>query len=300
MEMDMDQIEITTNPTGEVVSPELTEEVGETPVIPEAETPEVEVSPEEVADKAELEAAGLTPDTPAAHKWAEMRRDRKEAKRIAEEAQLEAARWRGRAEALAERGQVKEEVTAPPEPDMPPKPQEDAYEDYSAYVEALSEWKADLKLAEFELRLSAKEAEKAKTEQSKQAEAWISTGKTKFPDFDAVVTKSPQEGGPAITMDMASVINSSPVSHELAYHLGKNVTESRRIAGLPPLEMAREMGRIEARLSTAAPVKPRTQTNAPAPIRPISGDGATAAAVELEKLSAGDYIAEMNRREFGK
>ena len=300
MEMDMDQIEVTTNPPGEVVSPELTEEVAGTPVTPEVE-PEVkaELTQEEVEDNAALEAAGLQPDTPAAHKWAEMRRERRDAKKVAEEAQLEAARWRGRAEALAERGQVKDEVAAPPEPDMPDRPQEDAFDDYSSYVEALTDWKADIKLAAFEAKLSAKDADRAKAEQARESEKWFSTGKTKFADFDAVVTRKPEEGGPAITHDMASVINSSSVSHELAYHLGKNVMESRRIAGLPPLEMAREMGRLEAKLTSGTPVKPRTQTNAPAPIKPIEGSGATATATDIEKMSEAEFIAYRNRQEFG-
>jgi len=300
MEMDMDQIEVTTNPPGEEVSPELTEEVAGTPVTPEVE-PEVkaELTQEEVEDKAELDASGLQPDTPAAHKWAEMRRNHRDAKKVAEEAQLEAARWRGRAEALAERGQVKDEVPAQPAPETYPKPTEDAFDDYTAYIEALADWKADIKLAEYDAKQVAKEVERTKGERAKESEKWFSTGKTKFSDFDAVVTKAPEDGGPAITLDMASVINSSQVSHELAYHLGKNVTESRRIAALPPLEMAREMGRLEAKLTSGTTVKPRIQTNAPVPIRPIEGSGATATTTDIEKMNEAEFIAYRNRQEFG-
>jgi hypothetical protein len=99
---------------------------------------------------------------------------------------------------------------------------------------------------------------------------------------------------------MAEVINSSPVSHELAYHLAKNTDESRRIAALPPLAAARELGRLEAKLTSGPTAKPRISTNAPEPIRPIAGDKATAVInKELDEMTTAEFIAEQNRREFG-
>ena len=307
--MEDDQIvtESNFNPAGEEVTPEPAAVVeASEPKEVDAEapaTPADEVEDEHSQEIAEIQAAVDAAETPEAKatqqkrlniKFAEMRRERRDAKRAAEEARIEAAKWQGRAEAMAERGQVKDEDEAPvqPTPDLSGKPKEDAFEDYSEYLEALTDWKVEQKLGKAN-------AERQAEEQRKSGDAWINKGAEKFKDFAEVVTKRPDQGGPAITPAMADAINSSDLSHELAYHLGKNVAESRRIAALPPMAAARELGKLEAKL-TAPTVKPRIQTNAPAPIRPIAGDGATAITVDLEKLSEKDYIAEMNRREFGR
>jgi hypothetical protein len=285
-------------PTGEEITPEAevkTEETPEgTPVVPE------EVSPEEAEEKTAIKDAGLTEGTPAAHEFAKLRREKRDAKRIAEERLLEIERWKGRADALAEMGQKKGEVTAQPEPIIPEKPKEEDFSDYGSFIEALTDWKTDIKIAEVEKKRLASEEIRTKTEAQKARDAWISQGQSKFKDFDAVVAKPYDQGGPAITNTMAEIINDSSFSHELAYHLGKNVEESRRIAALPPLAAARELGKLEAKLTSTSTVKPRIQTNAPAPIKPVSGDGATAEIIDLEKMSEGDYIATMNRKEFGR
>ena len=298
------QVEVieTTDPTGEAVSPEPT--AVEVPV----EAPVASEDDDHSQEIADLQAAVETADTPETKaaqqaklnaKFAEMRRDRRDAKKSAEEAKLEAARWKGRAEALAEIGQKKEEAAVQPAPTPPERPKEEDFADYGAFVEALSDWKTDQKITQMEAKFAEKEAQRAQTESEKARDTWVSQGKTKFKDFDAVVTKSYKDGGPAVTATMAEVINSSEVSHELAYHLGKHPDESRRIAALPSLAQARELGRLEAKLTSSVPLKPKTQTDAPVPIRPIAGEGATAEIIDLEKMSEGEYIAHQNRREFG-
>lgn len=52
-----------------------------------------------------------------------------------------------------------------------------------------------------------------------------------------------------ITPAMAEAIQESDDGPALAYHLGKNPDLAARIAALPPIAAAREMGRLEARLS---------------------------------------------------
>lgn len=302
------QVEVieTTDPTGEAVSPEPTEVKEEVEIAAEVPVaPEQDEHAQEITDLQAAVDAADTPEKKAAQqeklntKFAEMRRERRDAKKSAEEARIEAARWKGRAEALAELGQKKEEVPVQPAPTIIEKPKEEDFTDYGLFVEALTEWKADQKIALLEARYAEREAQRTKSEAEKVRDEWISKGKIKFKDFDAVVTKPYDEGGPAITSTMADFINSSPVMYELAYHLGKNVEESRRIAALAPMATARELVNLESKLASGSPIKPRTQTNAPAPIKPIAGDGATADINDPEKMSEGEYIAYMNKKEFG-
>jgi len=277
-------------PTGEEMTPE--------PVVEAVEGIEAPVvSEEETQEKEAIKAAGLTEDTPAAHEFAKLRREKRDARKSAEEAKLEAARWRGRAEALAERGQKEViEATVQPAPADMPRPQEGDFEDYGAYTEALADWKVEQKFAQ---KIAQYETTRAQTESEKARDAWVSQGVTKFGDFKSIVTLPFEQGGPAINRPMADFINSSPVSHEIAYHLGKNLEESRRIAQMDPMNAARELTKIETRLSGGAPVKPKLQTNAPAPIKPIAGDGATAEVFDLEKATEAEYIAYQNKKEFG-
>ena len=63
---------------------------------------------------------------------------------------------------------------------------------------------------------------------------------------------------------MAETIQSSDVGPELAYYLGSNPKEADRISRMSPLSQAKEIGKIEAKLVSAPPV--RKTTSAPAPI----------------------------------
>lgn len=64
-------------------------------------------------------------------------------------------------------------------------------------------------------------------------------------DYDEVV-RNPRL---PITQAMADVIQESEDGPALAYHLGKNPEIAEKIAMLPPIAAARELGKIEARLA---------------------------------------------------
>ena len=88
--------------------------------------------------------------------------------------------------------------------------------------------------------------------------------RTKYDDFEQVAynPKLP------ITDVMAETIRASDVGPDVAYYLGANPKEADRISRLPPFLQAKELGKIEVRLTDNPPVK-RT-TSAPAPITPVT------------------------------
>lgn len=90
----------------------------------------------------------------------------------------------------------------------------------------------------------------------------LAAARERIADFDAVALN------PALPVSraMAATIARSERGAEIAYHLGLNPDLAARIAGLGPLDAARELGRIEAQL-TAAPK--RAVTAAPPPLRPL-------------------------------
>lgn len=88
-------------------------------------------------------------------------------------------------------------------------------------------------------------------------------GAEKYNDFEDVV------GDPdlPITATMAEVLVESDLGEDLAYYLGKNPKEAARIAALSPLGVARELGKLEAKLPT---LKLAT-SKAPAPVSTVRG-----------------------------
>lgn len=79
---------------------------------------------------------------------------------------------------------------------------------------------------------------------------------------------------------------------ELGYYLVANQKEARRIARLSPLQQARELTRLEDRL-TAAPQQQKKPSSAPAPVTPVGG-GKTQA---TEPSESDDMATWMKKRQ---
>lgn len=125
------------------------------------------------------------------------------------------------------------------------------------------------------------------TEALEEVQASFADSASKYADFNEVVTAPDVP----ITPEMVKALAETDDPAALAYYLGKNKEEAARIAGLKPLAIAREFGRIEAKL-TQQPRKSVTQ--APDPITPVSGsDGSEP---DLKDLSFSEYEAAMNKR----
>lgn len=87
--------------------------------------------------------------------------------------------------------------------------------------------------------------------------------------------------------------------HKVLYHFGTHPDEAAQILSLPPLQLARAIGALEARLaSKPAPV---TTSNAPAPITPIGeGSGDATGSKPSEKDDIGTWIAKRREQLYGK
>jgi len=107
------------------------------------------------------------------------------------------------------------------------------------------------------------------------------------PDYDQVV------GNPNLSISpvMADAIKESDNGAAVAYFLGKNPTEAARIASLSLVAQAREIGRLEAKVTVPTP---RT-TQAPPPVKTASG-GTGTAAFDAENSSPKEFEAEFMRR----
>jgi hypothetical protein len=91
-------------------------------------------------------------------------------------------------------------------------------------------------------------------------------GKSEFPDFDASVANLQMVGLPR---EVLVFTTTSDAGAKLLHHLGKDLDEAARIAALPSVLMARELTKLELKLSQ--PKEPKPVSKAPAPITPIAG-----------------------------
>ncbi len=175
--------------------------------------------------------------------------------KLREEARRDAEYWRKVALVKLEAGKKEDSGAA----QGAEKPDASKFKTYDEYVEALTDWKLGEKT-----RYDA-EARRAEDEGRRLAER-IAKAEEKYPDF-RVVALNPDV---PITPAMYGALVESDMGADIAYFLGKNPVEAGRIAGLSPVGAVKEIGRLEARLS-GQKTEPRRVSQAPAPIRTISG-----------------------------
>lgn len=205
------------------------------------------------------------------------------------ENERETAYWRSRAEAAAA-----------PAKEPPKKPTPDQFDDYGAYVEALTDFKADEKV---NTALDARE--KAATEKQ-QAQTRVTTwndrvieARKTIPDYDTVMAASEVP----IADFVLDELRDSELGPQLAYHLDRNPDVAEKLNTMNPRQAAREIGRLEAKLLSVSaspdpvevpkgePPAPKVKTtNAPPPVKPVGQGRSTA--VDLSKASMDDYVKQ--------
>jgi hypothetical protein len=131
------------------------------------------------------------------------------------------------------------------------------FESPEAYAEALAYQKAEELIAQ-------RDAAKQQSQVLESYQEREESARDKYDDFDQVAYNPKL----TITNVMAETIQSSDIGPELAYYLGTNPKDAERISRMTPLAQAKEIGKIEAKLSDNPPVK--KTSNAPAPISPVT------------------------------
>lgn len=201
-------------------------------------------------------------------------------------ADQEAQFWRQ--EALKKQG-VQEKAEKPVEPlRAEGKPKSDDFESHEAYVEALADWKVDQKLSAREQK--AKESD-LKTEQQKQVSAHVDRVQVfakEHEDFNDLM-ESVNDIPMSITVQ--EVILGSEIGPELMYALAKEPEEYKKICKMPALQAARELGKIEARLSknSSTETPELKTTKAPKPINPVGSKPSAASTKSPDQMSFQEF-----------
>jgi len=96
-----------------------------------------------------------------------------------------------------------------------------------------------------------------------------------------------------ITPFMKEALVDEPRGPEVAYYLGKNPDEAKRISKLPPMIQVMEIGKLGERL--AVKVSPKITTEAPKPLKPVTGT-TEIPRKEAQEMTMEEYAAANENR----
>lgn len=175
-----------------------------------------------------------------------------------------------------------------------PKPLEDDFDTQAEFVKALVGYEVKQTLNEQQVKPQPK-AEPRREEALREWGFKVQKVAEKYPDY------AQNEEHVKRTLDyyknpeIADILIESAQGPEVVQYLGKNTDELERIAKLSPLSAAKEIGKIEDKL-TSKPVK--KQTTAKPPVSPVSGGGS--ATTDYSKMSTTDFMKARNEALYGK
>jgi hypothetical protein len=255
----------------------MTEQVQALAEVDSAPAQDVTATPDVVAISPEV--AENQPDSTASKTFTQEELDSAIGKRLAREQRKWEREQTARQAEMQTRQAVSKEVASIDNFDSP-----------DAYAEALALKKAEELLAQRDRQKEQAQAVEAYGEREEKA-------RDKYDDFEDVVYNPKLR----ITDTMAETIQNSDVGPDLAYWLGSNPKEADRISRLSPIMQAREIGKMEVRLTDNPPVK--KSTSAPTPISPVTARSSgtpshdTTDPRSIKSMSASEWIeAERNRQ----
>ena len=182
------------------------------------------------------------------------------------------------------------ERTKAPEPVAAPVSQEQ-FESVEKYAEALATQKAEQLLQQREIERQQSAIIESYHEREEQA-------RDKYEDFEAVAYNPSLK----ITTVMAQTIQASDTGPDVAYYLGLNPKEADRISRLSQFLLAKEIGKLEAKVASSPPTK--KPSSAPAPIQPVVASSSRGPAYDttdprsLKSMSTSEWIAAERQRQI--
>jgi len=254
-----------------------------TPEPIEQETQEVESDGEIIAQSDEDESKK---DPWYKRRIDELTRDKHEARRHAE-----------RLEKLLEQQAQQRQPEPQQTPSIqPPDPNDFAGGQYDPrYIQAQLEYTRVSAIQEAKKAVAEEYEQRIQAQQQAEAQTKLETAeaaaRAKFTDYDTVIESITSDPRLSQSQTIRQALLGTENGPELAYILGKNLDVAYEIANMNPIQAGMRLAEIINRA-------PRKTTNAPAPVRPISGTGATSHRKTYAEMSTAEYIAARNAEEL--
>jgi hypothetical protein len=217
-----------------------------------------------------------------------------------QQAEQEAAYWRGVAEARAEKEKAQEVQQTQVVPQKEEPPELDNFETYAEYEVATRNFvlKQATQAAVAEMKRQQQVAQQQTASQSIQQK--FNDAVEKAAEEDITIKDAVNEIGRAIrpnTMHVAQLIKEADNGVGIVKHFHNNPAEFQKILKLSPLAAAKEIGKIEAALQSkpkAAP--PKTVSLAPAPITTVTTVGTVDD--DMDNLPMDEYLKRLNASRY--
>jgi len=202
------------------------------------------------------------------------------------DSQKETEYWKG--VALQQKNQDKEPESKSTKENT--RPNSDDFESHDDYIESLTDWKLDQKLAD----------QNAKAEQQKETERVQVVAKTwkdrldqfsdQTPDFEEAIEASEDV---VLSGEVQQAIVESDLGPRLLYELAKNSELSQKISSMSTINAIKELGKIEARFESSSSKKIGNNqiTKAPRPLATIRGGVKITKDISDPSLSQREYEA---------
>jgi hypothetical protein len=194
--------------------------------------------------------------------------------------------------APAEKQEPKPQVASA---DVEPDVNDPKFETYGDYLKALARWEIRQSKQEEETKAKQEQAKAKFTEKVTNFEGRVAAFMKANPDFEDVIEAADEPPmAPHILIEFNEHVTDSESGPEILYWLAKNPDDYARICAMTdPRAVARELGKIEARLEKSEPSpteesKPIKQTTkAPPPPTPLKGSATVAKKSSLEIAASG-------------
>jgi hypothetical protein len=150
---------------------------------------------------------------------------------------------------------------------------------------------AEEKAAEYidslvEQRLSKREQERQAQAAQSDFQRRTAEVRAQNPDFDDVIMSAADIH---VSEGVTQALLTSEHGPAMMYQLAKSPAELARISALPPIAAAREIGRLEARLTSGTPAPKTTKPAIRPPVPPTSVNGSTPSTRNLDDLPISEY-----------
>lgn len=162
------------------------------------------------------------------------------------------------------------------------------FDDLESYVKAQVKYEKELE------KQQTQSQQAQQTQAQAVAQDWVAKVdkvRSVAPDFDAAFSNIASIEFAPMSLE---AVAEHPKGAEIAYMLGKDVSEAYRIAALPPSQQLMAIGEIAARTNVP---KPKAVSSAPPPVKTVSGGNVT---TDPSKMSTSDYIKWRNDQQRQK
>lgn len=173
---------------------------------------------------------------------------------------------------------------------MPPKPQAKDFEDYDDYLEARAVWRVKYEGIKEEQAKAQKRTQEAIASLDSTFQDRIVDDSVKNPE----ITNMRDRVGTKISTAVGFAIKQSELAPDLIRYLDANPTEMERLSKLDLVAAAREVGKIEVRLTSKGNTKKKS--DAPPPEKSEKGSGSVTSEKSEDEIPIDDYMKEFRKK----